>query len=191
MNFWEEIRYNLWNEGFDVLNENDVIEWKSENAFHSINYENIAIDNNNLAWYQNEEYGRCWVKIKHPDGFILNWRLLSNHPDWGYRFKYIKWHNNQLIIIYGEKHRDYIIKIKDLKVETLYNDRITEIQFFDNSIFVKSFSEIVQVINLNSETTEIKEVSHNVFKTTYPNVELKPESSYFLLLDKNYNKNFG
>ena len=191
MNFWKEIESNLWNEGFDVMNENDSIEWQSEKGSHRIDFKNIAIDKDKLAWYQDEEYGRCWVKIKYPDGIILNWRPISNHPDWGFRLKYIKWFKNQLIVIYGEKHCDFIIKIDDLKVEELYCNNIAEIQIIDNLIFVKNFSEIVLVINLNLETSEIVKMPYNEFKMTFPKVKLEPEWGYFVILDENYNKNYS
>lgn len=189
MNFWEEIESNLWNEGFDVGHKNDLIEWRSEKGSHSINYKNIAIDNTKLAWYQDEEYGKCWVKIRYSDGIVLNWKPISNHSDYGFQFHFIKWFGNNLIIIYGEKHAEYIIKIEHLKVDTLYRGSIDEIQIDDNLIFVKKNGEDVHIINLHS--LEINQMPFDELKTTYPNADLKRYDFYFnsLYFDKDYNKN--
>lgn len=191
MNFWREIESNLWDEGFDVMNENNSIQWESEKGSHKIELKNIAINGDKLAWYQDEEYGRCWVKIKHPDGIILNWRPFSNHSDFGFRFYYIKWFENKLILIYGEKHREYIIKIENLKVETLYVGDISEIQIENKFLFVKNHEGDIQIINLNSEQTEVCKLTNSEFLSKFPDVNLKTYSYFFMNFENEYNKNYS
>ena len=191
MNFWKEIESNLWDEGFDVMNENDEIQWESEKGSHKIELKNIAINENKLAWYQDEEYGRCWVKIKHLNGIILNWQPISNHSDWGFQFHYIKWFGNRLILIYGEKHREYIVQIENLNVTVLYVGGISEIQIMDEIIYIKNDNNIVQMINLKSEYTKIYSTTINDLKQSSLDIELKSYSYFFLNFENHYNKNYS
>ncbi|MEM0544089.1 hypothetical protein WFZ85_15980 [Flavobacterium sp. j3] len=189
MNFWKEIEENLWDEGFDVLNENGLIEWESEKGNHSIEYKNISIDKNKLAWYQGEEYGRSWVKIKHSNGLILNWKLKSNHSDYGFDFRFIKWIGDKLIVIYTEKHNDYVFSIENLIVTELYSGNISEIKLTDNVIYIKKENETVELINLETDQITFSNMTINDFNILHQNVELKP--FWNLALDKEYNKNYS
>ena len=193
MNFWKEIESNLWNEGFEVMNENDSIEWHSEKGSHRIDLKNIAINKDKLAWYQDEEYGRCWVKIKYPDGIILNWRPFSNHSDFGFNFHFIKWFNDRLLIIYTENKTGVtdIIEIDKLKVETLYSGNISEIQIENSLIFIKNNSEFIQIINLSFGIKESEKLNLHDFKLKFPNVEMKSLSYFFMNYETDYNKNYS
>ncbi len=191
MEFWKEIEEHLWDEGFDVLNENGTIQWRVEKGSHSIEYQNIAIDGNKLAWYQDEEVGKSWVKIRHSNGMILSWKPISNHSDYGFRFHYIKWFGNQLVIIYGEKHREYIVKFEDLTVTVLFTGNISNLQISDEKIYVKNYKDIIQVINLSSINLTIYTITENDLKNYPIEVELKPKTDFFVRLDPNYNKNYS
>ncbi len=190
MNFWKEIESNLWDEGFDVMNENESIQWESEKGSHKIELKNIAINGNKLAWFQDEEYGRCWVKIRQTNGIIVNWKPFSNHSDYGFSFHYINWFENKLIIIYGEKHSENIYIIENLKVESLYKGFISEIQIEENVFFIKNFKGTIQVINLNSEKVETDIFTSAEFELKFPNVRLKSYSYFFMGFEEEYNKNY-
>src|SRR5690606_13893817 len=132
-----------------------------------------------------------WVKIRYSKELFINWRPLSHHSDYGFRFHFIKWFGNQLIIIYGEKHKEYIIKIENLKVETLYSGDISEIQIEHKVLFVKNHEEIIQVINLHSEHTAVSKLTNNELESKFPDVQLKPYSYFFMNFENDYNKNYS
>lgn len=194
MNFWKVIEENLWNEGFDVLNENESIQWDSEKGSHTIELKNIAINGDKIAWYQDEEYGRCWVKIKYPNGIILNWQPLSNHSDFGFSFHYIKWFQNKLIVIYTENKSGVtdIIEIEKLRINEIYSGNITDINIEKDNIYLRENENFIKIIHLNTELTKINEISNNKFIESFSGVELKSFQYYFLPnLDSEYNKNYS
>ncbi|AGC76933.1 hypothetical protein LX97_03302 [Nonlabens dokdonensis] len=193
MNFWNDIEDCLNNEGFEPLIENESIHWQSERASFNIKYKDIAFEGNRLAWYQDEEYGRCSIKIKYANGIILNWQPKSNHSDFGFRLHYIKWFGYKLIAIYTEKHRTYIVKIENLTVTILYGGNIDKIKITNDRIFVKEFqnNDFFQFIYINSDPfseSGVYCIPLVNLKSKVLQIELESFNNYFLIMDKEYNK---
>ncbi|WP_452222090.1 hypothetical protein [Lacinutrix salivirga] len=191
MEFWKTIEECLWDEGFDVMNENGSISWESEKGNHTIKSKDVAIAGNKLAWYQDEEYGRCWVRIKKSNGIVINWKPISNHSDFGFRLSYIKWFVDKLIIIYCDKHSTYVVKIENLTITVLYIGNINKIQIKENEIYIQDSqnTEFIQRIKLYSESTTINCVPIANLKNLTINVEWDSFDYYFMKLNEDYNKN--
>ena len=82
-------------------------------------------------------------------------------------------------------------KIENLEVEALYIGDISEIQIENKVLFVKNYQETVQVINLNSEQSEVCKLTNREFLTKFPNVNLKTYSYFFMNIENEYNKNYS
>jgi len=193
MEFWSKIEECLWDEGLDVLNENGSIIWESPKGLeHIIRYRDVAYDGNKLAWYQDEEFGRCLVRIQYTNGIVLSWRPESSHPDWGFTVHYIKWFGDRLIVIYREKHTIYVVKIENLTITVLYQGGISYIQMVKDIIYIQNWDnkDFVHQIQLNPESTLLNCLPISILKKRTIAVELESFDSYFgkLKLNGEYNK---
>ncbi|GLB48750.1 hypothetical protein [Neptunitalea lumnitzerae] len=190
MKFWDIIILNLWNEGFDVINEDNIIEWESEMASHAITLKNIATNGNQLAWFQHDKtnFGRCCVKIKHNDGIVVNYQPFSNHSDDGIQLYYIKWFGEKLIIIYDEKHGTRIVAIENLKVTELYVGLIYNIQIANNNIFIEDTEVGILLITINAESNEEYRLSLPDFKRKHRTIKMRNFSYFFNDYEDDYNK---
>lgn len=191
MEFWSIIEECLWDEGVDALNEDGVILWKgSIGSSHSVRYKDVAYDGDKLAWYLEEEYGRCTIRIKYANGIILNWRLASKHQDYGFRMHYIKWFGDKLIVIYSEKHTDRIVEINNLTINFLYVGHFNNIQIVNDNVYVQLFHNqgFIHKVSLNSKYSNVERMSITTLKSPTLNFELETFAFYFFKLDEDYNK---
>lgn len=189
MSYWKKIEDCLWDEGFDVMNENGSISWESEKGRHSIKSKDVAVDGNKLAWYQDEEYGKCWIRILKVNGIVINWKPYSNHADFGFKLHYIKWFGNKLIVIYSEKHGTHVVQIEDLTITQLYVGTIGKIQIKENEIYILGPTpEFYHRILVNAERTSLNCLPIANLNNPTINVELDSFDLYSMKLEEGYNK---
>lgn len=190
MNYWKKIEDCLWDEGFDVMNENGSIFWKSEKGKHSIKSKDVAVDGNKLAWYQDEEYGKCWIRILKANGVVINWKLASNHSDFGFKLHYMKWFANKLIVMYSEKSGTHIVKIEDITVTDLYIGSINKIHIKEDCIYIHGYptEEFYHYIQVNAERTLLNCLPIANLNNPAINVELDSFDLYIMKLEEGYNK---
>lgn len=191
MKFWDIIEDCLIDEGVDAVNEDDAILWEAEMGSFSIKFKNVAVDGDKLAWYQEEEYGKCLVRIKRSNGIIISWNPIeSNDQDLVFKLLYIKWFGNRLIIIFEENLRTKIIQLENLSIAVLYNGTSSQIAIKEERIYVKDYNgeEMVYEISLRKEITVVNYLSKTKLQERRPAIELSPCQWFFMKLDKSYNK---
>src|SRR6218665_895917 len=103
MNLLDKIDDLLFLEGLDTELTEHSIKWKdSFGAECSIISYHVASNGETIAWFQDNEAGKCFIRILCKNKATFNWKLSSNHSDYGFSCNFIRWFDNKLIIIYKE-----------------------------------------------------------------------------------------
>lgn len=191
MKFWGIIEDCLLDEGVDAVNEDGAILWKAEMGRFSIKFKDVAVDDDKLAWYQEEEYGKCLIRIKRFNGIIISWNPIeSNDQDLVFKLHYLKWFGNRLIVIFEENGRTKVIQLEDLSITVVYNGRPSQIAIKEERIYVidDNGEEMAYEISLIKEVTTTTYLPKKVLQERIPAIELNPYQWFFMKLDKSYNK---
>jgi hypothetical protein len=91
-------------------------EWKTINWNDELNGEcfiyqdNIAIENNRLAWFQSSNRDNHLLKIYYHD-YSFSWVPETYNPFFGCTCLLLEWYKDHLLFIYQEKHEIYICSI--------------------------------------------------------------------------------
>jgi len=177
MDILKKIDDVIYQEGFETkLTENDI-EWKD--AFgaecYVTKFETVQNKDGTIAWFQNNEIGKCFVRLLYQNNTTFNWRVYSNHSDWGIDCNHICWFGNKLIIIYKEKHSHYLVKIENFNVDILFIGLITHICITEeNVIYIKQKDNkgILQRIYVNIYQTSVNSVPEKYIEKM-PDVHLE------------------
>ena len=157
INLLDIIDDELIDDGIDSEIINDYqIGWKDTFGAENFIYKsNITYNEKDIAWWQNSDVGKDLLRIKKPNGIILNWRPAGNHADYGFKCNYIQWFDDVLIVMYRNKHTDYIFRFKDLEVKKLYGGSIGSYVIKNELIYVQRpiyhQSKIFKIAMFNDE----------------------------------------
>lgn len=99
----------------------NLLKWDNEIDECSIFEEDIAICNENTAWFQTSKSDNHLLRIIQ-ENEKFEWIPKTYNPVFGCHCLLIEWHKNHVIFIYQEKHYLYVCSIKDSKVKTFCID---------------------------------------------------------------------
>jgi len=160
-------------EGFETKLTETGIEWKDAFGVECSVAKNNIVQNNDglLAWFQDNEIGKYFVRILYKNYTTFSWRVYSNHSDWGISCNYIKWIGNKLIVIYREKHAHYLVKIENFNVYILFIGSISHLCLSEENVF-------------HIKERENKGVLHRIYLNVYQtSVNIIPERNVERITD--------
>lgn len=106
----------------EIVNENSDgisaswIKWTEENNDACKIYEDdIAVENEKLAWFQSSENDN-YLLVIYENNKIFRWIPETHNPIFGCICLLLEWFEDHLIFIYQEKHYIYICSISNEKV---------------------------------------------------------------------------
>lgn len=124
------IEEELFQDNIDTELKDDCIFWKDNmGAENEVQFKQIAVNGNLIAWWQKNEVGKELVRIKVKDGIIINWRPPINTMGYGFPgCDFIKFYHHFLVIKYRDKHhyRIFIIDTNTILVEEIAKDSYTK-----------------------------------------------------------------
>lgn len=136
------IEEELFQDNIDTKLEANLIYWKDNfGAENEVRIDQIAINKNRIAWWQNNEVGKELVRIKINDDTIINWRPPINTmglSSMGCDF--IEFYLEFLIIKYQDKHRErvFIIDTNNILTEEIQTSGYRKkIKLVDNKLFLQ------------------------------------------------------
>lgn len=91
--------------------------WTDEKGDECSIYEdNIAIEDNKIAWFQSSKRDNHLLKI-YESGIEFAWTPLTHNPVFGCFCLLIEWYKKHLLFIYQEKHDIYICTVENETVK--------------------------------------------------------------------------
>ena len=144
------IEEELFQDNIDTELKDDLICWKDNfGAENEININQIAVNGDIIAWWQNNEVGKELVRIKVKDGIIINWRPPINTMGLGSSgCDFIKFYHQFLIVKYQDKHRKriFIIDTNCIQVEEIGTDGYTKkVKMKGNRLFIRDMGYDVEI----------------------------------------------
>lgn len=125
LNLLDIIDDELISDGFDTDLLEDEIIWKDGfGAENEVKKTNIAYSGKGIAWWQTSEVGKDLLRIKKVNGLIINWRPESHHSDYGFCCNWLKWFGEQLIVLYTDKHSQFIFRFEGLAFKKIFVGKI-------------------------------------------------------------------
>jgi hypothetical protein len=139
----------LISDGFNTnLSEGQII-WKDGfGAENEVLKANIAYSGKDIAWWQTSEVGKDLLRIKKANGLIINWRPESNHSD--FRCNWLKWFGEQLIVMYTDKHNQFVFRFEGLEFKKIFVGKIAHQVIKDEVLYIREPEwHNAQVLRLN------------------------------------------
>lgn len=96
-----------------------VLTCNFEGYSHYIFEEDIAINGDDIAWFQSNEEDQHLLRIIQ-DGHKTEWIPKTYNPIFGCECLLLEWFEGHLLFIYREKHGIYVCAIKDRQINDFY-----------------------------------------------------------------------
>lgn len=105
-----------------------LLKWSSSQDEYHIYEADVAIEGNNIAWFQSSDQDSYLLRIVQPERKEparkqvrkFSWTPKTYNPVFGCHCLLLEWIEDHLIFIYQEKHGIYICSIKDAVVNDFY-----------------------------------------------------------------------
>ena len=95
----------------------DLLKWNINDDECFVFEGDIALDNNNIAWFQTSERDNHLLRvIQNNEKF--EWTPKTYNPIFGCDCIHIEWNNEHVLFIYQEKHDLYVCSIKNSEIKT-------------------------------------------------------------------------
>ena len=94
-----------------------MLKWNNGNDECEVFEEDIAIQGENIAWFQTNEYDYHLLRVIQKNE-KFEWIPKTYNPVFGCNCLLIEWYKGHLLFIYQEKHDIYVCSIKNSKVAT-------------------------------------------------------------------------
>ncbi len=109
-----------------------LLKWNSSQDEYHIYEADVAIEGNNIAWFQSSDQDNYLLRIVQPEKEQprkeparkqvrkFSWAPKTSNPVFGCHCLLLEWLEDHLIFIYQEKHGIYICSIKDALIRDFY-----------------------------------------------------------------------
>ena len=147
----EIIQEELFQDNIDTELKDVCIFWKDNfGAENEVQFKQIAVNGDLIAWWQKNEVGKELVRIKVKDGIIMNWRPPINTIGLGFPgCDFIKFYHQFLVIKYRDNHhyRIFIIDTNLILVEEIDKDGYTKkVEMNGKRLLIKDMGYDITII---------------------------------------------